>query len=496
LVESGGLFRRVVKGGAWVFGFSVAQEILAMARLVILARLLSPKDFGLAGIAVLILGALDTFSYTGFDSALIQKKEDTRAYLDSAWTLGAIRGVVVFAILIVIAPYGAAFFKTPEATSLIRVVGLSLLARSLTSIGSVYFRKELEFDKQFVWQFAGRLTDFIVAIIAAFALRNAWALALAFTAGETAKAIASYVLHPYRPRLRLEWAKIRELFGFGKWLLGLGIIAFLLTQGDNALIGRVVGATALGFYALARRISNVPSTEIAHVISVVTFPAYSKIQDNLAKLRGAYLMVVQLTALAAVPVSGAILVLAPDIITIFFGAKWLPAAVAVRVLAVWGGFGAIAATAEPALVAVGRPRKLAKYQFVQAVILAALIYPLTLRWGIAGAAGAVALASVVPYCLALRKAASVTTCGAACLLRATLPAVGAAGVAAMAVAAGRHWMILKTASPSGFGLAVAAFAALYVGLVYLYDRRSGWGIGALLKDMLSALRGTSPPAGA
>jgi O-antigen/teichoic acid export membrane protein len=488
-VDTGkGLFHRVIKGGVWVFAFSITQEILAVVRLVILARLLSPNDFGLAGIAVIVLATIDTFTQTGFDSALIQKKEDTRAYMDSAWTVGIIRGSLVFALLIFAAPHAAAFFNTPQATALIRVIGLSLLFRSFTSMGVIYFRKELEFNKQFIWQFTGRLADFIVAVVAAFTLRNVWALVLAFTAGDAMKLAASYALHPYRPRLKLDRAKVRELFGFGKWVVGLGIVIFLLTQGDFALVGRVVGATMLGFYQLARRISNVPATEIAHVISAVTFPAYSKIQDNIPKLREAYLMVLEVTALIAAPVAGAIFVLAPEITSLFFGEKWLPAAVAMRVLAIWGCLGAIESTAEPALIAVGKPRTVTKYQFMQLCILTVIIYPLTRRWGITGTSLAVVLATIVPYLLALRKVAQVTACGAKSIAEITMLPVAATSVAAGAVFLLKHWNFLKAGSPAGFTLAIAAYALIYACMIRYVGSRFHRSIGPLIKEILSSLR--------
>ncbi|HVP57443.1 MAG TPA: lipopolysaccharide biosynthesis protein [bacterium] len=486
----GGLFTRVVRGGFWVFAFSVTQEILALTRLVILARLLSPRDFGLGGIAVLVLSTIETLSQPNFDSALIQKKEDTAAYLDSAWGVGVLRGIAIFAIVCLVAPYGAAFFRTPGATTLIRLIGVSALARGLTSVGVIQFRKDLRFDRQFIWQFAGRLADFVVAVVAALVFRNALALVLAFVAADVAKLVSSYLLHPYRPRFAIDWAKARELFGFGKWLLGLGIIALLLSQGDNALVGRLVGTTLLGFYQLARRVSFVPASEIAYVISAVTFPAYSKIQDQRPKLKEAYLMVLEVTAVAALPLAGMILALAPDITSFFFGTKWLPAVPAMRVLAIWGALSAIAATAEPALMAVGLPRKLTKYQALQLASLAAVIYPATLRWSIAGTAVALGVAAIAPCYLALRKVVALTGSRPR-----TVAGVIALPAAAAAVAGAAAWSLRRygataaagAGGAAGFAVALVVYAAVYTGLVWWLGRRFGHGIGRILREVISTL---------
>jgi len=276
------------------------------------------------GIALLIMSTLDIFSQTGFQSALIQKKKDIKSYLDSAWTILILRGFILFAILFFIAPYAATFFNAPEAKHIIQVIGFSILFQAFTNIGVIYFQKELEFNKEFIYQFAGILADFIVAISAVLILKNVWALVFGLLAGNAAKCFVSYLIHPYKPHLSLSWDKVKELFNFGKWIFGSSILIFLITQGDDIFVGKLLGATALGFYQMAYRISNMPATEITHVISQVTFPPYSKLQDNLPKLREAYLKVLQLTAFLSFSIAGLIFILAPDFTKIFLGEKWMP----------------------------------------------------------------------------------------------------------------------------------------------------------------------------
>ncbi|MCD6270366.1 oligosaccharide flippase family protein, partial [bacterium] len=264
------LSQRVVKGGFWVFLLRIVNRGFSLIRLVILARILSPNDFGLMGIALLTMATLDTFSQTGFQQALVQKKEDIKSYLDSAWTVLILRGFILFAILFFIAPYAAIFFDAPEAKSIIQVIGFAVLLQAFTNIGVIYFQKELEFNKQFIYQLSGTLADFIVAISAVLILKNVWALVLGLLAGSFARFVVSYLIHPYRPHLSFDLGRAKELFGFGKWVLGSSILVFLITQGDDIFVGKLLGVAALGFYQMAYRISNMPATEITHVISQVT----------------------------------------------------------------------------------------------------------------------------------------------------------------------------------------------------------------------------------
>jgi len=330
------LSQKVVKGGFWVFLLRIVNRVFSLIRLIILARILSPNDFGLMGIALLTISILKTFSQTGFEEALIQKKEDIESYLNSAWTALILRGFILFVILYFIAPYAAVFFNSPEAKPIIRVIGFSILFQAFTNIGIIYFKKELEFNKEFIYQFSGTLADFIVAISAVLILRNVWALVLGSLAGSIVRCFMSYLIHPRRPCLSKDLGKVKELFGFGKWIMGSSILIFLIIEGDDIFVGKLLGATALGFYQLAYRISNMPATEITHVISQVTFPTYSKLQDNLPKLREVYLKVLQLIAFLSFPIAGLIFVLAPDFTKIFLGEKWMLMVPAMQILCIFG----------------------------------------------------------------------------------------------------------------------------------------------------------------
>ncbi|OQX54725.1 MAG: hypothetical protein B5M53_05600 [Candidatus Cloacimonas sp. 4484_209] len=383
------LSQRVVRGGFWVFSLRITERAFSLIRLVILARILSPNDFGLMGIALLTMATLDTFSQTGFQQALIQKKEDIKPYLDSAWTVLILRGFILFAILFFIAPYAAAFFNAPEAKPIIQVIGFAVLFQAFTNIGVIYFQKELEFNKQFIYQISGILADFIVAISAALILKSVWALVFGLLAGNAARCYVSYLIHPYRPKFDFHLGKAKELFSFGKWILGSSILIFLLTQGDDIFVGKLLGTTALGLYQLAYRISNMPATEYSHLIATVMFPAYSKLQDNLSKLKEAYLKVLQLTAFFSIPIAGMIFIIALDFTRIFLGNKWMPMVPAMQVLALYGMLRAIGATTGVVFMAVGRPEIRTKIQFAQLALLAVLIYPLTIYWGIVGASIAV-----------------------------------------------------------------------------------------------------------
>jgi O-antigen/teichoic acid export membrane protein len=303
-----------------------------------------------------------------------------------------LRGFLLFVVLFGTAPFLADFFNTPQAKPIIQAMSFSFLFRGFTNIGVVYFQKELEFNKQFFYRASGTIADFIIAVSFALIFRNVWALVFGILAGNLVQFAASYFLQPHRPRLQLDSTKTKELYNFGKWIFGSSVIIFFLTRGNDFFIGKFLGVSMLGFFQMASHIARIPTTQITHVISQVTFPTYSKLQDEKTKLRETYLKVLKLTAFLSFPLAGLIFAFAPETASIILGEKWSPMIPALQIMAVGGLIRSLGATIGPVFQAIGRPEILTKFMLFQLSLFLTLVYPFIHKWGIAGAA----LAAVVP----------------------------------------------------------------------------------------------------
>jgi PST family polysaccharide transporter/lipopolysaccharide exporter len=187
----------------------------------------------------------------------------------------------------------------------------------------------------------------------------------------------SYVIHGYRPRPEFHHGIATDLFDYGKWILGSGIVLFLINQGDDAFVGWYLGATALGFYQLAYRFSNAPATEVTHIISRVVFPTYSQIQTDKEKLRTGYFRTVQIVTVISFPMAVGIAVVAPTFVRAFLGEQWLPTILAMQILAFWGIIRSLGAAVGPLFNALGQPDVNTKLQTLKLVIIAIFIYPAT-----------------------------------------------------------------------------------------------------------------------
>ncbi len=393
------LSQRVIHAGFWVLTLRTVNRLAVLSRTVVLARLLAPWDFGLFSIALLALSTLETFSQTGFNTAIIQKKGDVRLYLDTAWTIQVIRGFLLGVILLVIAPYVAIFFGEPKAAFLMRALAVIVVLRGFVNIGIIYFRKELEFHKEFIYNCSGIIVDLAVAIPVALILRNAWALIFGLMAGEFVRVLVSYLVHPYRPRPQLKIDKLSELFTFGRWVFAATIVAFVGTQVDSGFVAKFLGASALGLYQMASRFSNLIIPEVSNLFDKIAFPTYALLQDNQDKLRLAFLKVLRVVIAVLLPTTSGVVLLAHEFVHLLLGGVWISLTYPLQILAIAGFLQSILIVGNTLFRGCGYPQGEFIIYAIRAGVIMIAIYPLLKLYGIHGAAYAVLLgvSSALPF---------------------------------------------------------------------------------------------------
>jgi len=388
---------KIAKGAFWIFLLRIFTRSFSLLKSLILARLLSPKDFGLFGIALLTFSILENFSNTGFNTALIQKKGKIENHLDSAWTVQILRETLIANIIFWFSPYISIFFSEPGATNILKGLALGILIKGFVNIGVINFRKEMEFNKNFIYEFSAVITDVIFSISMALILQNVWALVIGYILGNVVRVIVSHKISEFTPKISFDIHKISELFSFGKWILASNVLVYILTQGDDILVGRVLGATSLGVYQMAYKLSNLPATEWSHLVAKLTYPAYSKLQDNFKKMKKAYTYSLKLTAFLSFPVSGAIFIFADPFTKLILGEKWLSIIPIMKILSVYGLLRSIGATTGVIFMALGKPEVRTRFQLFQVLIFSILIYPGIVKFGLHGASYIVTFYSLFNY---------------------------------------------------------------------------------------------------
>lgn len=468
-LDTGNIAQKTIRSGIWVgasFGFA---KILSTAQQILLARLLFPSDFGLLGIALLTISTLDAFTQTGLEVALVQRRDIDDRILNAGWTFGLCRAFVLMLLVYAIAPYVAVFFQVPKAEALLQVLAISILLDGLGNIGIILYRRNLSFRQQVFLGQAYSIPNLVLSVGLAWIYRSVWAIVIARVASSAIRTLASYRVSPYRPRINLEWRPACELLHFGKYVFLSNTLLFLTMQGDDILVGKILGATALGFYTVAYSLSNTPTTSITHVISRVAFPAYAKLQDDLPALRSGYRKALKFTALLGLPTATGLLVLAPDIVRIVYTQKWMPMVPVVQILCIFGAIRALGATTGPVFHGVGRPRDLMHVAALQLGLTALLIYPFTQRYGILGTSIAVTLASFLTNLFTAYRLSGIIGDTFFRLLGLLLPSGLASGTMALSLYLIRHRLDTQIQLP-GLLLLCILGAGIYALVVSVLDK--------------------------
>ncbi|MBV6509255.1 MAG: hypothetical protein JJLCMIEE_02324 [Acidimicrobiales bacterium] len=393
---------RTAHASVWAVALRFSDRGLLMIRTIVLARLLTPEDFGVMGVAVLTLTLVETLSKTGFRSALIQRRDEVDKYLDVAWTVELLRSIFLAGVMVLAAPWIARFFGTPEATGVVRVVAITFVLEGIQNIGTMYFEKDLEFHKRFVLLGGNTLVNLVVSIVAAVMMRSVWALVIGSLAGSLYTTVASYWLHPHRPRLAWRRQRAGELFSYGRWVFLSSILRYVNLNLDDIIVGRVLGVDALGRYRVAYNVSQAPATELSVVVGSVMFPAFSAVQDRPAALRRGFDATLQLVAVFSTPIAIGIVVLGPAFVSVVLGEQWVAISTTLQLLGIWGLLRAVGASTGPLFMALGRPRTNTLLLGIEGVLVAATLYPLVNCWGTEGAAFSTIIGAVVTVPLAVR----------------------------------------------------------------------------------------------
>ncbi len=383
-----GYLSKAVFGVGWIGMFRLVTRSIAFLRTIVLARILSPSQFGIFGIASLIITLLEILFETGVNVVLIQKKEKIDSYLDTAWAVSIARGAIISFILILIAPFVANFFGVPESQRLIYLVSIVSLIRGFINPSIVRFQKELRFQMEFWFKFFVFAFDSLVAITVSFFLLSSEGIVWGLIAGALLEVIISFLFVKPRPKLNLEINKLREIISKGKWVNLSGIFQFLFRQGDDAVVGRILGESNLGIYQVAYKISSMPISEVTDVVNKVVFPVYVKIAGDRIRLKKAFLKTTLFVVFGAFVIGVFLFIFGEPIVRFLLGEPWLEAVSLIKILIIYGIVQALINSVNSLFLAFGKQIYITLITFISFVGLAISIFPLVFFYGLRGAAAA------------------------------------------------------------------------------------------------------------
>lgn len=408
-MTSMGYLKVASRGFGWMGALRGSTRALALVKILILARILTPSQFGVYGIATIVLGLLEMMTETGVNVFLIQKKEKINDYVSTAWFVSVIRGIIISSLIIASTPLIVTFFNEPSARGILYAVSWVPFIRGLINPAIVKFQKELKFHKVFAFELTLFLIDTAVAVYLGIVTASEVSLIWGMVAAATFEVALSFILVKPRPSLSFNLSYFKEVISVGKWITGAGIFNYLFHHIDDIVVGRILGSAALGVYQQAYRISTLPISEVGEVVNKVTFPVYVSIEADKDRLKKAFTKT-SLFVLGSVATFGTLIFLfAERMVPILLGDGWSQVVAPLKILTVFGVIKAIGNSAYSLLLSVGMQKMVAVVSLTGVVILGVIIYPLTVSFGLIGSAVATVIASVASLpviAYALKKAFS------------------------------------------------------------------------------------------
>jgi O-antigen/teichoic acid export membrane protein len=303
---------RTTRAAQWRLAGSVIGVAFQFGFGVVLARLLTPRDFGVMALAVVVLGLARLLGDLGMGSAVVQRATLTERHVRTAFTVSVLVGIVTGALIVLMAPLGAAVMREPTLAPMLRVVSIVFVIGGMSTVAGALLTRNLDFKRQFFVDVGSYVLGYAgVATSLALLDYGVWSLVFGILAQVFLTTTAQIVLVRHSILPLLGGRELRDLLGFGVGATLSGFVNYLALNGDNFVVGRWIGAATLGLYNRAYTLMNMPFTYVASVMSGVLFPALAQVQHQPERMRRAYLLVTQLTALVAGPVMGVMALAAP-----------------------------------------------------------------------------------------------------------------------------------------------------------------------------------------
>ncbi|MCB0211374.1 MAG: lipopolysaccharide biosynthesis protein [Anaerolineae bacterium] len=331
MVSKKELTQASARGVIWLNAGQIFNQAFGLVNTVVLARLLTPADFGLIGMAMVFMNFLSMVNELGLAEAIVQREELDEAHLSSAFWANFLFGFFLFVITLLSAPSVAWFFEETKVQTILLVLGIDFFVGSLGSVHRALLNRAMQFELIALGQTAMMVTRVTISIILAVAGFGVWSIIIGYIFGTFADSLVAWICNAWRPKLLFERSSLSELFGFSLNLLGARAIAYVGNNTANVLTGKYLGASMLGIYSIASNIPALVRTRLATSIAQAVFPAFSSIQGDNERMRKAYLKIVRYVSIITFPMLVGLAIVAPEFIRIVYGLKWSGAIIPLQI---------------------------------------------------------------------------------------------------------------------------------------------------------------------
>lgn len=392
---------QVAHGMLWTLVMRWSVRCLGILSTLVLARLLKPADFGLVAMAMVMVELANVLMDFGVEWALIQNHKAERRHYDTAWSVRIMQNSIVSVGLAALTPLAIAFYDEPRMAWILPFLAISIFIRGFENIGLVKFQKDLTFSKDFQYFTAVKLVGVVANIALAFALKSYLALIISQVITSMVAVALSYKVSDYRPRWSLE--AFREIWGYSQWNMVRGLANYINGAADRLIIGKSLGPTKTGYFAISNEMSSMATTELVAPLARALTPGFAKVKDEPERLKRIFFESLSGIAYLAMPVGMGILAVAPEMVPLGLGPGWDAVVPLLQILSLSAVSRAAGSIAGNLAVIHGYVRWIAITSWIQAGLYVLLLWPAMHFGGLMGIVGLkVALtAANVYFCMCI-----------------------------------------------------------------------------------------------
>lgn len=374
---------KALRGTVWVALEKFSCQIIQFIIGIILARLLSPGDYGIVGMLAIFLSLANTLVDSGMTSALIQKQDRTDEDYSTTFVFNFVASLIIYVILFFAAPYIASFYKTPVLKSITRVISIPIVINSFSAVNRTKLSIELRFREQSIISVISLIFSGLIGIFMAFQGYGVWTLVIQSIVGSFVTSILLILITKWFPGLNFSKKAFEKLFGFGSRILGTSLLYTLYINMYTLVIGRAFSPVQVGYYNRGDGYAKLPVQTFAELAHKVYFPVLSKVQDDNQKLIIAYTKMVQLPMYLLFPILVGVAAIAEPLIVTMIGEKWLPCVPILQILCIGYMFGALTDLNLNLLMVKGRSDLILRLDLIKKPIAFSILFlsiPLGIMW--------------------------------------------------------------------------------------------------------------------
>lgn len=386
LRRPGSVMERTARGAGWIIFWRFSTRGLGLISTLVLARLLSPTDFGVVALAISFIHGLQALAELGTENAIIRADVPDRALYNTGFTINALRGVGVAIVLLIGAYPAAAFFHNPHLAPVVMVAAVISVLGGLENIGVVDFRRFIAFEQEFKLKLVPRVFQVIVAITLGFILRNYWALIIAILLSQAITTFLTYYMHPFRPRFTLSaWHRMAS---YSTLLWMTSIVQLVQGLSTQTVLGRLAGVGAVGVFSTGAELASLPNSEVIGPLCRAAFSGFAEIKKNNDAGAAMLVRMVGLMAMLMFPAGVGLSLVADPVVRLGFGPQWTGAIPVLEILGLFSGLSTFAMVSQTVFAVQAWMKAGLKVQFGLAIIQLILLFFLVPRFGLAGGAAA------------------------------------------------------------------------------------------------------------